>query len=105
VSPGEAIALVTGVVGLAGVLFTALRFRREDTSAVVSTQSQILLDMKALNDELRVTADSLKKERDELRGQVEQLRSEVNKLSVDLRVANARIEGKVEGIRERLDET
>ena len=38
-------------------MFTALRFRRDDTTAIVSQQDTILNDFKSLNEELRITAD------------------------------------------------
>ena len=63
--------LVIGIVGLGGLVFTALRFRRDDTTAVVNQQNVILDDMKKLNDELRTTVSDLRTERDELRAVAE----------------------------------
>ena len=68
-NPAGAISLIIGLIGLSGIIFTALRFRRDDTTAIVDQQSTITSEFKALNDELRVTADALRKERDELKEQ------------------------------------
>ena len=100
----QIIALVIGVFGIAGVIFTALKYNRDDTTAVVTQQSQILGDMKQLNDEWRATAELLRVERDELRTQVEGLRGQVEALRVELRAANAKLTGKVTAIQERLED-
>ena len=50
----ETLALVIGLAGLCGVIFTALRFRRDDTTAIVNQQSVIVRDMQAVNGELRL---------------------------------------------------
>ena len=88
--------LVIGIMGLGGIIFTALRFRRDDTTAIVNQQSSILQSMKSLNDELRITADNLRAERDQLRLQVEQLNGKVEVLRVELREATGRIERKLD---------
>ena len=62
-----ALPLIIGILGLATLIFTALRYGRDDTTAVVNQQAQITAEMKTLNDELRDTADRLRAERDELR--------------------------------------
>ena len=49
----EAVALVIGIAGLGGLLFTALSWRRNDTTAIVNQQSVIVHDMQALTAELR----------------------------------------------------
>ena len=36
-----ALPLVIGILGVGGLIFTALRFRRDDTTAVVTQQAQI----------------------------------------------------------------
>jgi uncharacterized protein YbjT (DUF2867 family) len=69
----DALALAIGVAGLGGLVFTALRYRRDDTTAIVQQQSTILHDMQALNAELRVRVDELQVERDRLRGQIDRL--------------------------------
>jgi cell division protein FtsB len=76
----QLVSLVIGVLGVSGLIFTALRWRRDDTTAVINQQDVILKDMKTLNDELRTTSDSLRTERDALREQVTDLTGEVEKL-------------------------
>lgn len=71
-----ALPLVIGLMGLGGLVFTALRFRRDDTTAVVDQQAKITAEMKTLNDELRLTADQLRRERDEARQEAERLRGQ-----------------------------
>jgi hypothetical protein len=61
------IALAIALMGLGGLVFTALRFNRDDTSAIVSQQSTVLHDMQAINEELR-------HERDDCRGELAELR-------------------------------
>jgi len=72
--------LVIGIVGLGGLVFTALRFRRDDTTAVINQQNVILDDMKKLNDELRTTVGDLRTERDELRVQVGELTIQIKSM-------------------------
>lgn len=93
----SAIPAIIGIAGLGGVIFTALRFRRDDTTAVVSQQSTILNDMKTLNGELRTTAASLKDERDACRHEVGNLRGE-------LREARNHLSGQMTEIQDKLDD-
>lgn len=76
--------LVIGILGLAGLVFTALRFRRDDTTAIVSQQNTIFGEMKSLNDELRVTTTHLREERNELKAQVTELTHQVAALRTEL---------------------
>lgn len=78
-----ALPLVIGIVGLGGLVFTALRFRRDDTSAIVSQQDTIFAEMRTLNAELRETTDRLRIERDALTVQVQQLTAQVQELRHD----------------------
>ena len=78
-----ALPLVIGIVGLGGLVFTALRFRRDDTTAIVSQQDTIFTELRALNDELRQTVDRLREERNELTVQVQQLTAQVQELRHD----------------------
>jgi uncharacterized coiled-coil DUF342 family protein len=96
--------LVIGVLGLAGLVFTALRYQRDDTTAVVSQQAQITSEMKTLNDELRTTTTGLREERDELRGEVNRLSGQVDVLRDELREAHAQISGKMTRIERKLDD-
>lgn len=43
--------------GLAAAIFTALRFNRDDATAIVAQQHQVLDSMKSLNDELGEALD------------------------------------------------
>lgn len=70
-----ALPIIIGIVGLAGLVFTAMRFGRDDTTAVVTQQAQITAEMKTLNDELRDTIGRLRDERDDCRDEVQHLRS------------------------------
>ena len=49
----DALGLIIGIAGLGGLIFTALRYRRDDTTAIVGQQSTVLHDFEALNAELR----------------------------------------------------
>jgi outer membrane murein-binding lipoprotein Lpp len=71
------VALAIGVMGVAGVVFTALKYNRDDTTAIVTQQSTIVKDMQALNDELRTQIDRLRQENDQLRSTVDRLSQKV----------------------------
>ena len=73
----QLVALGIGILGVAGVIFTALRYNRDDTTAILSQQDVILNDMRGLNDELRQTVVRLREERDALQATVDQLREQV----------------------------
>jgi len=75
------IALPTAVAALGGIVFTALRYNRESATSVVAQQSQVVTDMKALNDRLHAAMEDLVHERDELKVQVEKLTAQVERLS------------------------
>lgn len=49
--------------GLAAAIFTALRFNRDDATAIVGQQRQVLDSMKALNDELAEALDRARADR------------------------------------------
>ncbi len=78
------IPLVIGVFGVAGLIFTALKYNRDDTTAVVNQQSTIVSEMKVLNDELRLTTVSLREERDGLKDRVAELTNKVDALQNEL---------------------
>lgn len=91
--------LFTVTIAAMGAVFAALRFNREDASAVVAQQSTVLADMKALNDELAEAAARIRTERDELlqrvtalgeqvadaAARIELLQEEIRELRADLR--------------------
>jgi uncharacterized coiled-coil DUF342 family protein len=87
---GELLGIVIGILGIGGILFTALRYNRDDTTAVLTQQSTIVGEMKTLNEELRTTTDRLRDERDELRDQVVKLTAQVDLLREELQRALAR---------------
>jgi hypothetical protein len=74
VETGQLIALIIGVFGVCGVIFTAMRYNRDDTTAIVNQQTQITGEMKVLNDELRITVTTLRTERDECRAELQGVR-------------------------------
>ncbi|HWI67939.1 MAG TPA: hypothetical protein VNS88_06140 [Nitrospiraceae bacterium] len=86
------VTLAIGVFGLAGVIFTALKFNRDDTTAIVSQQNTLMGDMKMLNDELRTSTEVLRGERDSLRDEVARLNHQLE----DLRASSGRIEQKLD---------
>ena len=92
----EVIPAVIGILGLGGLIFTALWYRRDDTTAVVNQQDVILKDMKVLNDELRTTAASLREERDACHTEVRGLRQE-------LREAREAISGQITQLDKKID--
>lgn len=104
-NPAGAISLIIGLIGLAGIIFTALRFRRDDTTAIVTQQSTITSEMKTLNDELRITVEQLRHERDELKTQVDRLTGQIDVLRSELFDAHAQISGKMTRIERKLDDS
>ena len=81
---GTIIALVTAIVGVGGLIFTALKFNREQSAATVTQASQILDGMKALNDGLRAQVG-------DLRIEVERLQQRVEELTAQLAAANEQL--------------
>jgi predicted nucleic acid-binding Zn-ribbon protein len=79
-----ALPLIIGLAGLGGIVFTALKYNRDDTTAVLSQQNIIVGDMKTLNDELRHTTVELRTERDGLRAQVRDLTNQIDALREEL---------------------
>jgi len=75
------LALVIGIVGLGGIIFTALKYNRDDTTAIVQQQSVIVGDMKGLNDELRKRTEELRDENERLRTQVDRLTAQLEELN------------------------
>jgi septal ring factor EnvC (AmiA/AmiB activator) len=74
------ITLALAGLGVAGLIFTALRFRRDDTTAVVTQQSTILNNMQALMEEQQRTLEDTRSERDRLRAEVTRLSGEIDRL-------------------------
>lgn len=73
VDVAQLVALAIGVFGIGGLVFTALRYNRDDTTAIVSQQAQITAEMKTLNDELRSALERVREERDALLLKIQEL--------------------------------
>ena len=93
ISWAEIIPTIIGLLGLSSLIFAALRYRRDDTTAVLNQQNTILTEMKTLNDELRTTTDSLRNERDQLKVQVTELTGQVETLTEELRRFGMKLDG------------
>ena len=50
---GEVVGLVIGIAGLGSLIFAALSWRRNDTTAIVQQQSTLVHDMESLTGQLR----------------------------------------------------
>ena len=74
---------LTAAAGLAAAVFTALRFNRDDATAVVNQQREVLGSMRSLNEELQAALDRARAERDELRVEVVELRAECRRLRIE----------------------
>lgn len=102
ISTAEAVSVALGIMGIAGLVFTALKFNRDDTTSIVNQQNTILGDMKILNEELRTTTDRLRVERDELRTQVDRLTGQLDAFRDELRDRGERLERVATRVEERL---
>lgn len=98
------LSLAIGVVGLAGLIFTALRYRRDDTTALVQQQDTLFNDLKSLNEELRETTKAIQEERDELRLKIERLNEQIAELQKELNDAHAQLTGKMTRIERKLSD-
>ena len=78
------VSLAIAGMGVSGLIFTALRYRRDDTQAIVATQDTLFGEMRSLNDELRQTAINLREENAKLAAQVAQLTAQVRELRREL---------------------
>lgn len=59
--------LLTACGGLSAAIFAALRFNRDDATAIVNQQKEVLAGMKGLNDELQEALDRERAEHRETR--------------------------------------
>lgn len=80
---------LTVAAGLMAAIFTALRFNRDDATAVVNQQKNVLDSMKSLNDELQEALDRTRTELKEQRTENDTLRSEVRELHAEVRELRA----------------
>jgi len=110
-----ALTTFTGpVVVLAGVVFLALRYNREETGKIVSQQASVLDDMNSVYERLKDALsraekerDAAQRERDETKAERDALRSEVAALHSEVeaaRQANERLAGQVAQLRVELAE-
>jgi uncharacterized coiled-coil DUF342 family protein len=90
------VTLAIGIFGLAGLVFTALKFNRDDTTSIVNQQTTLMGDMKMLNEELRTSTETLRGERDSLREEVARLNGQITELRHELRESSGRIERKLD---------
>jgi uncharacterized coiled-coil DUF342 family protein len=97
-------ALFVGVLGLGSIVFAAMRYNRDDTTAIVNQQSTLLGNIKTLNDELRTTADKLKQERDALREEVGRLTGQVEALRGELHSMHEHLGGQMTSIERKIDD-
>jgi predicted RNase H-like nuclease (RuvC/YqgF family) len=80
----NALPIIIGLFGLGSIIFTALKYNRDDTTSVVTQQNVIVSDMKTLNEELRTRTQELREERDGLKGQVDELTRQIQALRHEL---------------------
>lgn len=94
------ISLVVGLVGSGGIVFGALRYNRDEAGKIVTQQTNVLTDMRGLNDELNESLGRMRAERDELIKEVGTCKSETQELSV----INARLAREYRNVEREKDE-
>ena len=72
-NPAPYLSIIIGICGLGGLIFTALRFRRDDTTSIVQQQSTLVHDMETIVSRLREENDRLVEEVRKLAVQVRRL--------------------------------
>jgi predicted phage gp36 major capsid-like protein len=80
VSIDAVLPALTVAGGLMAAVFTALRFNRDDATAVVNQQKNVLDSMKSLNDELEAALQRTREELKEMRAENDVLRAEIREL-------------------------
>lgn len=102
----EALTTFTGpIVVLAGVVFLALRYNREETGKIVSQQAGVLDDMNSVYERLKDALERAERERDAARQERDDTRAERDALLqevVSLRQEVAGARGEVASLREEL---
>ena len=86
------VTIVGGFVSFGAFVFGALKYNREEAGKIVTQQTNVLTDMRALNDELVEHIARLREERDSLREQRDDLRTKVDACSNEIRELRAVIE-------------
>jgi cell division protein FtsB len=74
---GLVIGTLVALVGSGGIVFTALRFGREEATGLVAI-------MRDLNDELQEALERTRKQRDELAAEVDRLHEECKSLRIEI---------------------
>jgi hypothetical protein len=90
----QLVSLAIGVAGVAGLIFTALRWRRDDTTAVLAQQDTIVKEMTTLNAELRVQRDEERARNAELTGELREARRQLAETQAELGGKMRRIDPK-----------
>lgn len=81
----QSVSVILGIIGLGALVFTALRFRREDTGALVEQATKLVTGMDTLTDELRAERDDARQQRDQMRTENAALHVEIAALRVENR--------------------
>ena len=84
--------IALALAGLVGAVFAALRFNRDDATAVVAQQSTVLADMRSLNEELAEAAARVRLERDDLAAKIILLTAEIAALRVQITALQVALE-------------
>ncbi len=84
---------LTSAAGISAAIFTALRFNRDDASAVVNQQKEVLGSMKELNDELQEALDRARSDRVACQERCREQDTEIARLLAEVRVLRHRETG------------
>lgn len=108
------LTIIGGLVGSGGIVFGALRYNRDEAGKVVTQQTNVLTDMRGLNDELVEALARLREERDDLRRQLAECTGEsggrrdmIDELKGKLKQRDAkidRLEGRITALEAELAE-
>lgn len=88
----QVLGTALGIIGLAALVFTALRFRREDTGQLVEQSTKLVSGMETITKELRAERDNAKTERDEAKRERDEARAESVALRAEVAAGRAEVE-------------
>lgn len=74
------ISVVIALAGSGGIVFGALRYNRDEAGRIVIQQTNVLTDMRGLNDELSEALDRMRTEKSELHTDLQKAREEMQAL-------------------------
>lgn len=94
------LTLIGAMVGSGGILFGAIRYNREEAGKIVAQQTNVLSDMRLLNDELIEALTRVKDERDNLQEAVRLLREKLDEETDEVR----RLRRKIESLERKIDQ-